>query len=215
MGSITTNLFGKKKSIILVGNSKGLLDKGHGSFIDSHDTVVRFNMGIPWGYEDDVGSKIDIWATMFKGTRKKDITAEFLLRKRKCLLWVEWKCDKPIPDFFCFDDHILTIPEHIIASLVVKYNYDKDYEEETIMEYFRKTSGVHRASTGLTTLYYISHFFNYKVIDVIGFDNFEIKRNYWKNLSNYCEECLHPSEKEKRFLEHMLSENKKINWIRC
>jgi hypothetical protein len=215
MDSLIDSLFGQDKSIVLVGNSKRLIEEEHGQFIDSHDTVVRFNMGIPWGYEKHVGVKIDIWATSFKGRKERQFAAEFWLRQRRCTIWIDYKLREDVPELFAWDKHILTLPEETIASFMVLYNYDEDYKKDTIIEYFRKTAGVHRPSTGLATLYYISTCFEYKSIDLIGFDCFETNVNYWKNLSSKCAEGFHPSHKEKRFLEHMLSENRKINWIKC
>jgi hypothetical protein len=41
----------------IVGNSSCLLDKNYGSFIDTHDEVIRFNMAKTAGFEKDVGFK--------------------------------------------------------------------------------------------------------------------------------------------------------------
>lgn len=48
------------KSIILVGNGSSLLDEKNGDFIDSFDTVVRFNNFVIKGYEKHVGTKTNI-----------------------------------------------------------------------------------------------------------------------------------------------------------
>jgi hypothetical protein len=212
MDNITDSLFTNRR-IVLVGNSKALIGNGLGKFIDSHDTVVRFNMGIPWGYEEDVGKRIDVWATAFKGRKEKQFVAEFYLRQRQCTIWIDYKCKDPIPKLYSNDKHILTVPEKTIAEFMVLYNYDEDFQEDTIIEYFRKTSGIKRPSAGLSTLYYISKHFDYKWINIVGFDCFEIRTNYWKDLSNYCNENFHPSDKEKKFLEYILSENKNMSWI--
>lgn len=47
-------------SVALVGNSDALLDLGHGAAIDSHDTVMRFNLcDLNPKYKEDIGSKVD------------------------------------------------------------------------------------------------------------------------------------------------------------
>ena len=48
---------------IVVGNSAELLKYEIGSWIDSFDTVVRFNKAKTGGYEKHLGSKFDVWAT--------------------------------------------------------------------------------------------------------------------------------------------------------
>lgn len=48
--------------ILLVGNSKSLLDEEYGDFIDSHPYIVRFNNYETKGYEKNVGTKTDGWA---------------------------------------------------------------------------------------------------------------------------------------------------------
>jgi len=47
-------------SCAVVGNSGMVLDSTHGEFIDSHDTVIRFNDAVVEGYEKSVGSRTDI-----------------------------------------------------------------------------------------------------------------------------------------------------------
>ena len=50
------------KKIIIIGNSKKILDKKLGLEIDKFDIVVRFNAAPTVGYEDFVGTKTDIIA---------------------------------------------------------------------------------------------------------------------------------------------------------
>ncbi|MBN1973072.1 MAG: glycosyltransferase family 29 protein [Sedimentisphaerales bacterium] len=54
------NLFPEGKSLVFVGNAPSLNGQGLGSWIDSHDIVVRFNVCPVAGYEQDVGSKTTI-----------------------------------------------------------------------------------------------------------------------------------------------------------
>jgi Glycosyltransferase family 29 (sialyltransferase) len=46
--------------VAIVGNSPGLLGRGFGEYIDSHDEVMRFNGAVTGGYEADVGKKTSI-----------------------------------------------------------------------------------------------------------------------------------------------------------
>jgi len=52
--------FPENQKVIFVGNAPSLKNQKLGTWIDSHDIVVRFNESPVAGYEDDVGSKSDI-----------------------------------------------------------------------------------------------------------------------------------------------------------
>ena len=67
--NIDNDLFRKYlsgKSIAVVGNGPQETGKGKGKDIDRHDVVIRLNLFKTDGYEEDYGSKINIWA---KGAR--------------------------------------------------------------------------------------------------------------------------------------------------
>lgn len=51
------------KSIIVVGASGTLNGLSLGEKIDSFDVVIRVNRALTMGYEEDVGTKTDIWVT--------------------------------------------------------------------------------------------------------------------------------------------------------
>lgn len=46
---------------LLVGNGPSLKGGGKGAIIDSFDTVIRFNNYVVEGYENDIGSRVDVW----------------------------------------------------------------------------------------------------------------------------------------------------------
>ena len=52
--------FPENQTVIFVGNAPSLKNQKLGTWIDSHDIVVRFNESPVAGYEDDVGTKTDI-----------------------------------------------------------------------------------------------------------------------------------------------------------
>ena len=58
------------KEIVLVGNGNVVLQNEMGNFIDSFDTVVRFNNFETTKYERFVGSKTDVWSTRLCATIK-------------------------------------------------------------------------------------------------------------------------------------------------
>ncbi len=52
-----------QSKVIIVGNSPNVLSNELGDYIDSHDIVIRINKCTTKGFEKNIGSKIDIWAT--------------------------------------------------------------------------------------------------------------------------------------------------------
>ena len=51
----------KDKSIILVGNSGALHGSKKGKLIDDYDVIIRMNHGVPGEWENDVGTRTDMW----------------------------------------------------------------------------------------------------------------------------------------------------------
>ena len=51
------------KKVIIIGNSPSVLEYKLGDIIDSYDVVIRINRCITRGFEENIGEKIDIWAT--------------------------------------------------------------------------------------------------------------------------------------------------------
>jgi hypothetical protein len=49
--------------VIVIGNSPSVLDHELGEIIDDYDVVIRINRCPTKGYEKNIGSKTDIWAT--------------------------------------------------------------------------------------------------------------------------------------------------------
>ena len=49
------------KSVAVVGNGPQQINKGTGKEIDAHDIVIRFNNYKIEGYEEDYGTRTDIW----------------------------------------------------------------------------------------------------------------------------------------------------------
>ncbi len=67
----------KGKSIAVVANGPYEVGKGRGREIDEHDIVVRFSQGTDKGFEEDYGSRTDIWVNtagckLFQNYRKPD-----------------------------------------------------------------------------------------------------------------------------------------------
>jgi hypothetical protein len=54
------DMFPRPCSMAIVGNSPAILDHEHGTLIDGHDVVVRFNRAQVKGYESRIGARTDI-----------------------------------------------------------------------------------------------------------------------------------------------------------
>ena len=61
------------KSVAIVGNGPSEVGKKRGAEIDAHDIVIRFNNYQIDGYEEDYGSKTDIWIKTSASDVKHDI----------------------------------------------------------------------------------------------------------------------------------------------
>ena len=66
----------KGKKVAVVGNSPYEIGKKSGKEIDSHDIVIRMNNYVIEGFEEDYGTKEDIWIFGFGGPNIKDRTLE-------------------------------------------------------------------------------------------------------------------------------------------
>ena len=60
------------KKLAIVGNAPSEIGTGNGKKIDSYDIVVRINNYVIDGYENDYGTKTDIWIRGFGGLDMKD-----------------------------------------------------------------------------------------------------------------------------------------------
>lgn len=66
----------KGKKVAIVGNGPYEIGKKSGKEIDSHDIVIRMNNYVIEGFEEDYGTKEDIWIFGFGGPNTKDRSLE-------------------------------------------------------------------------------------------------------------------------------------------
>lgn len=69
-------------TVAVVGNGPGNLGTGRGAEIDAHDVVIRFN-NHPEGYEQDYGSRTDVWV---RGAHR-DVRDRHDLQRYALVLW--------------------------------------------------------------------------------------------------------------------------------
>ena len=70
--------------IAIIGN--GAVNNKHGKFIDSCDTVIRMKQFVTEGYEEHVGTKLDIYVSKWFSWFETDIRKYFDARYNSILL---------------------------------------------------------------------------------------------------------------------------------
>jgi hypothetical protein len=130
--------------VLLVGNSSNLIGRTYGSFIDSFDSVIRFNGANPFRHPKALGIKTDYWSfsTM--------VLAQYQ----------QWRIPGAVP--MCLNMRI-TYPAHVPDAIM----NDMDTYNDLIDGY-----GHMRPSTGLITAHYVSRKWDCNV-SCIGFDFFK------------------------------------------
>ena len=105
------------KTIAVVGNGPSEIGKGKGKEIDSHDIVIRFNNYRVEGFEQDYGSRTDVWIKCSSDDIKheiKDDNIELIVYEPDYMhhMVIDGYLDvlnsKDISvDYFDFDDHFV------------------------------------------------------------------------------------------------------------
>jgi hypothetical protein len=174
---------------ILVGNGTSLLDHNFGNKIDSFDLVVRFNMFKIFGYEQNVGSKVDIWALN-----------EMILLKNFHYEWLHYPIPQPPAIIMApFDGHrhyddvlkIGPLPENTtIISREDAYKISQEYDSTYKCW----------PSTGMMAIFY------FKPCTIIGFDGFtKLKNNHFEYAPWYENQDIgHNQERECYFLKKFI-----------
>ncbi len=194
----------KDKTIALVGNAPSEVGKAKGAEIDSHDIVVRFNNYEIKGYENDYGSKTDIW-TRAVGS------GGIIDRKEKYKLNI-WRTDF---DHDTVRQEILDILYRQFKNGENVYNFDAECHYSLI-----KASGIGMATSGLLFIWeYYRKFGNFDNIDFYGFsfcqDEPVVHLTHYFDASDdeelkYCAR-FHHMNKETEFLRELISNNSKKN----
>ena len=142
------------KDIIIVGNSKNILRRKYGELIDSHDCVIRFNLGFntPERYIH-LGEKTDIWIINWgygiKRTRKKYNSGYRFFKDRAdlYLFLASWRNHTVSKDFAkkCYMDNL-----------------------DNFIDITREVG--EKPSSGLLAINFIMKNINFKSLSIVGFD---------------------------------------------
>ena len=190
------------KSIAIVGSAPNEIGKGKGAEIDAHDIVMRFNSYSTKGYEEDYGSKTQIYC---RGA----------ISLAEC----------PLRDFSHYDyvlsyfSYRTTISPDIMIYLEYLYNLNKrsfffdtyvGNLHKNICQFAGRSCGP--ISTGLVTICYIIDLLGSKKnVDLYGFQfdytngqHYYLPENTFQQTVNP-EQSEHSWQVEKAYLSHFLS----------
>lgn len=179
------------KSVAIVGNSSGLLNRRMGDQINSHDVVIRMNKHhllrskqyntYASGHPENVGNRTDIWAV--------------------------WRMDEYY-DHDYFDVNIHAV--QLAAYYGTKHPLVEMYSTRHLLELMYE-AGVDNPSSGIRTIDWVLRQ-NPKKVSVFGFDwkkNTSISDPNRKNDPN----CPHDFESEKEYcLEYLNKKNPAIDF---
>ena len=178
--------FCKDKSIIIVGNSSGILNHKEGKLIDSYDIVVRLNRGYqPNNYfYNSLGSKTNILSIGIKSAKQAS-------------------------------NVILSNKVNYILSPIIwsdKLSYPNVYDiDHSVYHKLKEDLGGIKPSTGISTFNFFNTLINFKKLDLIGFDFFQTS-SYHRNRLGHLLVKDHNGAKEKLFFEKT-KDIEKTSWI--
>jgi len=181
------------KTIAIVGNGPSEMGKRKGTEIDNHDIVIRFNNYELKGFEQDYGSKTDIWCCNLNNDIKNR------QENFKMVLLPEEISHKFISKLEIFSEAMKK------GSVIYNYGF-KELEGLTEIFYEQPTFGL-RLIYGLSKL-----FSNFKNIDFYGFnfckDNYDTYTTHYFKSRNEDFEKLHNLLAETEYLTALISDMK-------
>ena len=190
----------KKDRILIIANGESILSNDYGQFIDNYPLVARINNYQTKGFENQIGSKTDIW---INGANSK-----LKLQPTK------------------YSNIIVLMPSQVIlkkqsdlnghVSKRLKLNKEKyDTAPLSDIQNFENQVGYNRLTTGLYSILWALK--NYNEVIIHGFDFFqESKAHYYDNSlskllikNNIIKKGQkHNNILEKEFVNGLIDENK-------
>lgn len=144
------------KTVALVGNASSLLQQDRADEIDSHEFIIRMNMGVPVVIAPEkIGWRCDLWATAKRfPSVPRDIFRAILFMKMTRLGDREWEA---------FQSERLAIP-------LVRWTHDLEAE---VRDFVGADPG-----TGIRMLYWLKRKASPRSVSVYGMDCWET-RTHW------------------------------------
>ena len=144
----------KGKSVAIVGNGPSEIGKNKGKEIDSHDIVIRINNYVISGYENDYGTKTNIWVRGSGSPQVEDRT------QHNEYLAVLWEADyEHFPIFF---NHIDILYRDAKNNIIFS-NFDFRIHKE-----IKEKSKINFPTSGLMCIYWL-HSLKLKKLSYYGF----------------------------------------------
>lgn len=205
------NNFLLDKSICIVGAAPNMKDSCQGSFIDSHDVVVRFNnFHCDKEHVKDVGSKMDIYVSNFVGVEHK--YKEVIEKNTKYFF-----CSYPDPDSSSFSK----TKKFKRKSRRIKLQEFKNSEYYKIWEsgflwndpfLLRKLEEeVSKPRTGIIFIDYLLKMCSFKNTHILGF-SFIQEQNQSHYYGNKRPKNVHNVVKEYDYLLKIINNNPKVSY---
>lgn len=166
------------KNIIIVGNSSNILNSNKGSYIDSHDIVVRINHALPLKphLAPHIGTKINGYCVGIS----RAVIVKRILDKHENLLKFALR---------------LNYHGETFDSPITYFGTRSDYDE--LQKYF----GKYKPSTGSLAINFFTKYINYNKLNIIGFDFFKSDNTSKRNeLGSFLYKDHNPTL-ERKFIE--------------
>jgi len=151
-------------NVCIVGNAPNLLGKGKGQLINKYQQVIRFTDFKIAGFENDVGTKVNIWIT---GGAKQTQIKKRLLPPNTIQLYLS-------PNQYT----VQTMSQFIMKNLQMNPKGFIFYKDIAFMRMIMKSFGIY-PSTGLATIFILIAKFG--KVDTIGFDFYQNGIHYYNN----------------------------------
>ena len=172
----------KSKNVLLVGNSKSLLEKDNSKLIDSYEFVIRFNLSIGHLHKYSIGNKCDAW--IYAMCREHVCESTYNNAKNKPKVCVRYGAPLPLGE------------TNIILDVV----------KDDVRKEVGVSSDLH-PSTGIVTLYYLLNKARCESISMIGFDSFK-KSNFYS--SSHRAHLCHNLDAESEYIKRLSKDGKII-----
>ena len=175
------------KSIAILGNSRILLNTKRGELFDSHQVVLRMNMGYPKAaYQEFLGKRTDVWSAAMTD-QDKQRRYHALFNERKYTLW----------------------PWHDVSVMVSELKPNAfAFPASFYQEIHAECGSV--PSTGCLILSYFLRKIDYQSLTVAGFDFFTTPNFHRSKVMS----AHHQPAREKEFLSPALEGARDVLWIR-